>query len=128
MLDEGESLLATVGGVPPDWWITSEDGASVTVDRADEIFYNDCSPEDAAEAADQLAPQLRESFVQPIRSVVWRGVPTTYVVCDRDNAIPVFAQEHLGQRAGEVLRIDASHSPFLSRPGEVVALIADRAG
>lgn len=128
MLDERESLLATVGGVPPGWWITSEDGASVTVDRPDEIFYNDCSPEDAAAAAAQLAPQLRESFVQPIRSVAWRDVPTTYVICDRDNAIPVFAQEHLAQRAGDVLRIDSSHSPFLSRPGEVVALIADRAG
>jgi pimeloyl-ACP methyl ester carboxylesterase len=55
-------------------------------------------------------------------------VPTTFVICDRDNAIPVFAQEHLAQRAGDVLRIDASHSPFLSRPDEVVALIAERAG
>lgn len=128
MLDEGESLFATVGGVEPDWWITSEDGTSVTVDRPDEIFYNDCSPEDAAAAAAQLAPQLRECYMQPIRSVAWRGVPTTYVICDRDNAIPVFAQEHFAQRAGDVLRIDASHSPFLSRPDEVVALIAERAG
>src|SRR5204862_6306616 len=53
MLDEGESLLAAVGGVPPDWWIASGAGTSVTVDRPAEIFYNDCSPEDAAEAAAQ---------------------------------------------------------------------------
>ena len=60
--------------------------------------------------------------------MAWRDVPSTYVICDRDNAIPVFAQEHLAQRAGDVLRIDASHSPFLWKPDEVVALIAERAG
>ena len=50
-------------------------------------------------------------------------MPTTYVVCERDNAIPVFAQEAMAARAGRVERLDAGHSPFLSRPDELAEII-----
>jgi hypothetical protein len=59
--------------------------------RPEQIFYNDCPPEVAAEAASRLQPQL-------------------------------------SQRADDVRRMDTSHSPFLSRPDEVVSLIAGLAG
>jgi pimeloyl-ACP methyl ester carboxylesterase len=128
MLDEGESLLATVGGLEPDWLAISEDGREHIPTRPAEIFYNDCSDEVAAEAAAQLQPQTRESFSQPVTEVGWRDVPTTYVICERDHAIPVPAQEMLSQRAGAVRRLDASHSPFLSKPDEIVEIIAELAG
>jgi pimeloyl-ACP methyl ester carboxylesterase len=128
MLDEGESLLGTVGGQEPPWVEPTEDGTAIVVTTPVEIFYNDCTPEAAAGAAAQLDPQTRESFRQEITSVGWRDVPATYVVCERDNAIPVPAQEMLSQRAGDVRRLDASHSPFLSRPDEVVALVTELAG
>jgi pimeloyl-ACP methyl ester carboxylesterase len=128
MLDEGESLFAAVGAVEPDWWIKDEQELSLMPGRPEEIFYNDCSPQDAADAADRLEPQSLEAIKQPVRSVAWRDVPTTYVICDQDNAIPVFAQEYMAKRAGDVRRIDASHSPFLSRPDEVVTVISELAG
>jgi pimeloyl-ACP methyl ester carboxylesterase len=128
MLDEGESLFSAVGGTVPDWWIRHEDAGTVEAGRAEQIFYNDCPADDAAAAAAKLEPQLEESFMQPLRSVAWREVPTTYVICDQDNAIPVFAQEHMAQRAGDVRRLDASHSPFLSMPDRVVEIIAELAG
>jgi hypothetical protein len=31
----------------------------------------------------------------------------------------------MAQRAGTVSRIDAGHSPFLSRPGEVTAILQE---
>lgn len=127
MLDEGESLFATVGGVEPDWWIKDEHERSLMPGRPEEIFFNDCSPDDAADAVSRLEPQSLPSFQQPVRSVAWRDVPSTYVICDNDNAIPVFAQEHLSQRAGDVRRMGASHSPFLSMPDPVVDLIAELA-
>ncbi|WP_437307271.1 alpha/beta fold hydrolase [Sorangium sp. So ce388] len=55
----------------------------------------------------------------------WQELPSTYVICERDNAIPVFAQEAMSQRAREVRRLDAGHSPFLSRPDDVAALVRD---
>lgn len=128
MLDEGESLFATVGGVEPDWWIKDAEDVSVLPGRPDDIFYNDCSDEDAAGAVSRLDPQSLEAMNQPVRSVAWRDVPTTYVICEKDNAIPVFAQEHFAERAGDVRRLDASHSPFLSMPDQVVELITEVAG
>jgi pimeloyl-ACP methyl ester carboxylesterase len=127
MLDEGASLLSTVGGEAPDWWVRDEDGLSTTVSRAEEIFFNDCSPEDAADAASRLEPQSLPSFEQPVRSVAWRDIPSSYLICERDNAIPPVLQEQLAERAGDVRRVEASHSPFLSRPGEVAELIAELA-
>jgi len=128
MLDEGESLFSAVGGTVPDWWVRDEGAGTVEAGRPDEIFYNDCTAEDAAAAAAKLDAQLEESFMQPLRSVAWRDVPTTYVICDQDNAIPVFAQEHMAQHAGDVRRLDSSHSPFLSMPDRVVEIISELAG
>jgi pimeloyl-ACP methyl ester carboxylesterase len=128
MLDEGESLFAMVGGVEPDWWVKDADETSVTTSRPVEIFFNDCDDADAADAASRLEPQSLPSLKQPVRSVAWRLIPATYVICEQDNAIPVFMQEQLAERAADVRRLDASHSPFLSMPDQVVELITQLAG
>jgi pimeloyl-ACP methyl ester carboxylesterase len=123
MLDEGESLFGLVGEVAPDWWQVADDGESVMPGRPEEIFFNDVAEDAASAAVAQLAPQSMAAIKAPVRAVAWRDVPTTYVICERDNAIPVPAQEMLSGRAGNVARLDASHSPFLSRPDEVVGII-----
>jgi pimeloyl-ACP methyl ester carboxylesterase len=123
MLDEGESLFGLVGGVAPDWWVVAEDGESLMPGTPVETFFNDVSPEEADAAAARLAPQSMAAVKTPVSAVAWRDVPTTYVICEQDQAIPVPAQEMLSGRAGAVRRLDASHSPFLSRPGEVVEII-----
>lgn len=123
MLDEGESLFGLVGEVEPDWWQVAEDGESLMPGRPQEIFFNDVPEEAADAAAARLAPQSMAAVKTPITAVAWRGIPTTYVICEQDQAIPVPAQEMLAGRAGAVQRLDASHSPFLSRPGEVVEII-----
>jgi pimeloyl-ACP methyl ester carboxylesterase len=123
MLDEGESLFGLVGGVAPDWWEVAEDGGSLMPGRAQEIFFNDLPAEAADAAAARLEPQSMAAVKDPVSAVAWRDIPSTYVICDLDQAIPVPAQEMLSSRAGAVHRLDASHSPFLSRPGEVVEII-----
>jgi pimeloyl-ACP methyl ester carboxylesterase len=123
MLDEGESLFGLVGGVAPDWWQVADDGESLMPGRAQEIFFNDVSDEVAADAVSRLAPQSMAAVKDPVTAVAWRDVPTTYVICELDQAIPVPAQEMLAGRAGTVHRLQTSHSPFLSQPDEVVAII-----
>jgi pimeloyl-ACP methyl ester carboxylesterase len=123
MLDEGESLFGLVGGVAPDWWLVADDGESLMPDRPDEIFFNDVSEDATRAAVEQLAPHRMAAFQAPVGAVAWRDVPTTYVICDRDNAIPVPAQEMLAGRADNVTRLDASHSPFLSQPDALVGII-----
>ena len=113
------------GGVDPDWWITSDDGRIVVPDDPKHVFYADCPADVAERAAAALVPQNKDVFRQELRSAAWRTVPLTYVVCGRDNAIPPALQELMSQRAGTVSHMDASHSPFLSRPGEVTAIIQE---
>ena len=123
MLDEGESLFGLVGGVAPDWWQVADDGESLLPGRPEEVFFNDVPEDAAAEAAGRLAPQSMASIKGAVRAVAWRDIPSTYVICDLDNAIPVPAQEMLSGRAGAVQRLEASHSPFLSQPDAVVEII-----
>lgn len=129
MLDQGESLLGTAGGVPPSWWQISEnegpEGGIIRVakDEAIDTFYADVDPELAAEAVTKLVPASYSSQTAPISKVAWRTIPSTYVVCTTDNAVPPFAQEALAQRANRVHRIATSHSPFLSAAPELAALL-----
>jgi pimeloyl-ACP methyl ester carboxylesterase len=104
MLDEGESLADVVGRTPPDWQIADPEGRTLSVAGAQQVFYNTCTPEVADAAAARLGPQTIASFVQPLRSVAWRDVASTYVICDRDHAIPVPAQEAMAARAGATRR------------------------
>jgi pimeloyl-ACP methyl ester carboxylesterase len=70
-------------------------------------------------------------MTQPLTNAAWRAVPSTYVVCEQDQAIPPFAQEAMAKRAETVLRMDAGHSPFLSHRQELAGLlrpILDAAG
>jgi pimeloyl-ACP methyl ester carboxylesterase len=128
MLDEGESLATITGSTPPDWQIADPDGGTLSVAGAQEVFYNTCPPEVADAAAARLRPHTIAAFVQPVTSVAWRDVPATYVICDRDNAIPVPAQEAMAARAGTTQRLDSDHSPFLTDPGALADLLRAVAG
>jgi pimeloyl-ACP methyl ester carboxylesterase len=123
VLEPGQSLLGLRGGVEPEWWIGSEDGLSLLPDNPRHVFYNDCPPEVAERAAAAILPHSRASVTQELSTAAWQTVPSTYVICEQDNAIPPAAQEMMSGRAGTVLRLDSSHSPFLSRPDDVTAII-----
>jgi pimeloyl-ACP methyl ester carboxylesterase len=123
MPDAGESLLGMVGGHEPDWWITAPDGLTFTPADPARLFYNDCAPEVAAAAAARIRPQNKVTSSQPLRRVAWREFPTTYVLCERDQALPPAAQEAMSGRAGAVSRLDCGHSPFLACPDDLVAII-----
>ena len=125
MLEPGESLLGLRGGVAPEWWIASEDGRTYVPDDPERVFYADCPPAIARSAAARLVPQRSDVFTQEVRAAAWQTAPSTYVVCERDNAIPPALQERMAERAGTISRIDSGHSPFLSRPGEVTAIIQE---
>ena len=123
VLDEGESL----GEPGPDekWWLV--DGAMTRLTNiadASAIFYQDVASGVAEEAANRLRPQALRAFTDPVTAIGWRNRPVTYVVTQRDNALPVEDQYAFAERAGAaVVTLDTSHSPFLSRPGEVAEII-----
>ncbi|MCI2423613.1 alpha/beta hydrolase [Saccharopolyspora sp. K220] len=124
MLDIGESILGVVGGTPPDFWGTEHlaDGY-YDVLRAEYHFYNDLDPRAASEAAAALGPHSVASMNQSLTQAAWHAIPSTYVIGEKDAAIPGEAGAFLSQRAQRVVRMDTGHSPFLVRPAETAALL-----
>ncbi len=124
MLDEGETLYAACGSVDPAWWVRNPDDTLLTTSNPTDVFYNTCTAEVASKAASQLRTQSIISFTQAITQVAWKTIPSTYIICEQDQAIPLFAQEGMSQRASHSVRIDSDHSPFLSKPAELAELLA----
>jgi pimeloyl-ACP methyl ester carboxylesterase len=109
--------------------MTLHDDGTITLDRvlAPSALYGDCSAADVARALDLLRPQHAVTFLGEPRAVGWRERPTTYVVCGADRGVPPSLQRRLAERipGAAMVELDgASHSPFLSRPGELVELLA----
>jgi pimeloyl-ACP methyl ester carboxylesterase len=111
--------------VAPDWWLPSDDGRTLLPDDPGHVFYADCPPDVAAAAASRITPQRRDVFEQELRGAAWQSLPSTYVVCTRDNAIPPALQERMSERAGSVSHLDSGHSPFLARPDDLAAIIRE---
>jgi len=93
--------------------------------RAHELFYADS---DAAEVAQRVVPRLRPMrldfpafFADPPPRP---DAPTTYVVCSADRAVPPAAQRRMAARCDGSLEWPTDHSPFLTRPAELAALLA----
>ena len=88
-----------------------------------ELFYNDCTGADIAWAMGQVRPQnMGGKSPRPSRQA-WRTTPSTYVVCAQDRALAPDSQRRLGARATQCIEWDTGHSPFLSRPELLAALL-----
>lgn len=97
-----------------------DDGRSVIrPDRATAYFYADCAPDAAERAVAALRPQAPGHGRAAATAATWREVPTRYVVCARDRALHPDIQRRLADRCDSSVEIDASHSPFLSRPERI---------
>jgi pimeloyl-ACP methyl ester carboxylesterase len=126
---EDAALFTKTTGGAERYMIVTEDGNhfTFTLDGARECFYHDCSPELARWAFERLTPQRADILVNVAVSVprFWEAdLPRSYVICTEDRAVPIELSLMQVERLGvEPLYIDSSHSPFLSRPGELAALM-----
>jgi pimeloyl-ACP methyl ester carboxylesterase len=105
------------------------DDGTVVLDPALVVpaFYGDCDPADVERAVSLLRPHPLACFAQPARGIAWREHPTTYVVCGADRGLPPTFQRAMAARIPDAAVVEwagASHSPFLSRPSDVVDLLA----
>jgi pimeloyl-ACP methyl ester carboxylesterase len=102
-----------------------EENGVVTIreDGARDVFYGDCSEEDAEKAKKRLMPQPLAPFATPVS--VSEGnfgrVRRAYIECLRDKAIGPATQKKMYTETPreEVISMETSHSPFLSAPEEL---------
>ena len=119
-LDDGDSPLATVGReLPADLKMLPP------FDDPIETFYADVPAELARDAVSRLRPQSAQAARDRQVGAGWRHIPSTYIVCEQDRAVSPTLQEEMAKRADDVRRLNASHSPFLSMPVELAAMLAD---
>jgi pimeloyl-ACP methyl ester carboxylesterase len=124
--DVGQSQASVVGAEPAPWLDLGADGTiGVRPDSVRELFVNDCDQETADQAVARLTRQAAVAFGQPVRAAAWRRVPSTYVVCTADLATPEAVQRERAAQAGRIEEIASGHHPFLSRPDDFAALLAD---
>lgn len=117
---DGTTPLTTAG------WTDVGDGVwMVGPNTATEMFFQDAAPLDAAWAVAQLKPQAYLAMNEVTPLTAWPDVPSVYIACRDDRAVNIewarlAARERLGT---EALEIDGGHSPFITRPMELAALI-----
>ena len=111
-----------------DAWVSHPDGTTtMTAEGAAACLYNDCDTEATTWAVARLGPQPMGNFGQSPAAVGWRQRPSTYVVCTEDQAIHPGLQEALARRCTNRVVWPAGHSPFLSHPELVSALLVELA-
>lgn len=107
----------------------ADDGAMTFagIEGARQYFYHDCDDETVRWAFERLGPErFGDTTVAPVSVPnFWAaGLPRSFIRCEQDRAYPRWLADLVCQRLGvEPLTIDASHSPFLSRPAELAELL-----
>ncbi len=106
--------------------IANADGsASMPVARAIESFYQDCDPHIAGDAAAHLRRQFWRvtQEVTPLRE--WPAVSSAYILCSEDRMVSTaYSRRASNDVLGiEALEMPGGHSPFLSRPRELAAIL-----
>ena len=98
--------------------------------NAGDAFYNDVLPRSRAEELARANVTHNIMVVGgDVEGVPWMDVESTYVVCEKDEAILVRLQRHMvkdAQDAGgkvQVETLQSGHCPFLSRPDEMVGIV-----
>ena len=108
------------------------------LDALREAFYTDLELDDLDELRARLSPDLPLSFVSDSPFATrehWGSVPRGFIRCTGDRTLPIALQDLMIREADDfapsnrfrVREVDASHSPFLSRPAELANLLADLA-
>ena len=116
------------GLVPPttaEFTGLGDDVWMIGPNTATELFFHDAPPDVAAFATSRLRPQAYRFMNEPSPLLAWPEVDRDYIVCRDDRALnPAWGRAAARDRLGvEAVEIDGGHSPFLTRPAELAAVI-----
>ena len=130
MLQVGESVGSVSLPRPVPDPVESDDATGTTfICEPLQLFYADVEPERAKEMEALLTPQSGKAMIDAITYPAWQFIPTTYLKTQDDQALFPHWQERQIKAVEDagigvtVETFEASHSPFLSIPGEMVAAV-----
>lgn len=131
--DKGESVSTLIADPPPGApvppIVPSSDGF-LFLDREKfaESFAADLPAGEARFLADSQVPWGPDALGGTVAQPAWRTKPSFYLVAADDRMIPPPAQRAMAERAGAtVTETGGSHAVYVSKPGEVAALVKQAA-
>lgn len=92
-------------------------------------FYNDLPEEEQKKWASKIKPHATATKYDKSRGAAYLDIPSWYLMCELDQAIPLPLQENIvkaAKEAGADVKTEhmrSSHSPFLSKPTETADFI-----
>ena len=94
-------------------------------EKAAAALFHDLDPDAARAAAARLRPQAQRPQREPHPLQAWPAVPSYFIHCARDRSHTLeFDDSHARERLGVgLLELDSGHSPFLSTPRELAAML-----
>ncbi|KAJ5115154.1 hypothetical protein NUU61_000913 [Penicillium alfredii] len=130
---EGHSLISAFGENDLPWFRVSDDRLEANVATPKKIFCNDCDDTQIERSCASFRPHSYRTFHSPCTYAAWRDVPSTYLYCSQNAAIPFAMQKMMVEERARghdfvTETVDASHSPFFSKPDEVAASIRRAVG
>ncbi|KAK7908769.1 hypothetical protein PG985_016072 [Apiospora marii] len=123
VLAEGQSVLSAFGESPNN--DLKPNGRFCIKDPGPKM-YSDLPVEEADYWAARVVDQAHGVEETTLTRAAYRYIASTYVVCEKDQAVPPQVQEMFGSNAGAtLLRLDSAHSPMLSKTDELVGLVSE---
>ena len=87
-------------------------------------FYPESDPETARRAFARLRPQAAAPQIEPSPLSAWPDVAAEYVVCTRDRMVsPAYGARAAAERGIPLRELAGDHSPMLSRPRALAAVL-----
>ncbi len=128
-LDQGESLesLSKQGPPSPGSAAIEPDGKGflwMNREKFHASFAADATADEAFLMARVQRPLSIASFTEAEGTPAWKKIPSWYLTCSEDQMIPPPAQQLMAKRMNATIAsVASSHSPFMSKPGEIADLI-----
>ncbi|KAL8827043.1 MAG: hypothetical protein Q9191_003427 [Dirinaria sp. TL-2023a] len=127
---QGDTLLKMIGGSYAPWQDPNTQTGLITVIDPKNTFYADVPEPLASEASNQIYGQSLVSFNSPSSKTHYGDSfynnRRVYLHTNLDQALPPFAQDAFVANSGvawNVQKLDTSHSPFLSEPAQLAAIV-----
>ncbi|KAI9931995.1 hypothetical protein ASPWEDRAFT_40178 [Aspergillus wentii DTO 134E9] len=127
VLPKGTSLKDMLGGEFLPWM--NIDGDYVSVDNRVKVGFHDVSPDEQEKWSDSLTHTSIGVFSGASTYEPWHSIPSAYILCEEDQALPFPIQEHMAGTLGTewIYSLKSSHFPFLSMPDRVADILEELA-
>lgn len=133
LLPEGQSLLHSFGGNILPCFDVSEDKLEAKVINAPKVFCQGMTEEQEKWTLQSLVPHSYQTFLSPVTFAAWKVIPSTYLYCLRNVAIPLAVQRLMVEETGvaytiAIDQVDTAHIPFITKPDETALAVRRAAG